>query len=171
MCRFSVRGKELDFLADCCGAPWHAVEWVGIGPWKEDGSHSFKVKEINLGRDYDVPDYPSLSEWFDRGQLKAKWFEVKACGGSKVDRRGKFKDFHDADEFAKQQCRREIDICERDGDWRPYAAHSVMNNEQLARERIELRHYEYYNCRGHRFWISVAPSSFEVIKEKPSEGK
>ena len=66
-----------------------------------------------------------------------------------------FDSFDSADAFARRTTQEEIDICRRDSTWRRYTASCVRNDVQRAREHSELRHYEYYNYDGHRWWVSV----------------
>jgi len=113
-----------------------------------------------------VPDKPSYAEMLESGKLKAKTFEVQLKGGGSLDRRGAFDSFEKADAFARRLCQQEIDKCNKDPDWRRYSSSSVRNDALRARERCELRHYEYYNYQNHRYWVAVYAADFEIERSK-----
>ena len=113
-----------------------------------------------------MPDKPSYAEMLESGKLKAKTFEVQLKGGGSLDRRGAFDSFEKADAFARRLCQQEIDKCNKDPDWRRYSSSSVRNDALRARERCELRHYEYYNYQNHRYWVAVDAADFEIERSK-----
>jgi len=166
LCSFDVFGKDLSFAADCYKRGWAVQDWLGIGPWKEDWSHCFREKDIDPSKDYDVPDMPSCAEMLESGKLKVKSFEVILNGGRGIERKGTFEDFEKADAFARKLCQEQIDMCNKDPVWRRYSSSSVRNDALRARERCELRHYEYYNCEDHRYWVAVDAADFEIERSE-----
>lgn len=166
VCSFRIKGKFVVFGANCCcGEKWHVEPGIGIGEWKinrECDLKTYMVSEIVDDREYEVQDDPSYSELFDSGNLVAKRFAVVDHGSEKNCRLSEFDDFLMADEFARAECQRQIDICNKDWDWRLYTAVSVVNDEQQARECYELRHYDYYRYPRHECWISVDPVDYEI---------
>lgn len=167
VCNFDVFGKDLSFTADCClERGWEVRNYIGIGPWKEDWSHCFREKDIDPSKYYDVPDMPSYAEMLESGQLKVKSFEVILKGGRGIERKGTFDDFEKADAFARKLCQEQIDVCNKDSVWRRYSSSSVKNDALRARERCELRHYEYYNYQDHRYWVVVDAADFDIERSK-----
>lgn len=166
VCSFRIKGKLIVFGANCCcGEPWHVEPEIGIGEWKGNRGYDSgicRVSEIVYDREYEVQDDPSYSELFDSGRLVAKSFAVVNHGSEKNCHLGEFDNFLKADELARKECRREIDVCDNSRWWREYSAGRVVNDEQQARECYELRHYEYYRYPRHECWISVDPVGYEI---------
>ena len=167
VCDFRIRGKCLYLYADCCEGPWHVTGWVTVG---KGDRNSCRVGDIEADKEYGVEDDVSCAELFSSGRLKAKSFAVLLKGGRSIEKIGEYTDFLKADELARAECQRQIDICNKDRDWRHYTAGSVVDDALRAWERFELRHYEYYNYQGHRYWVVVEPVDYK-IDEGDQDGK
>lgn len=152
VCYFKEKKLKLCYGADCYDNPWTLRKFVRIGLCSED---SIRVSEIEPEKDYDVGVDKSIAEEFAEGTFKPTQFVVLNEGFRSIKSKQVFDSFDAADAFAQRTAQEEIDICRRDSMWRKYTASSVRNDVQRAREHGELRHYEYYNYDGHRWWVSV----------------
>lgn len=152
VCVFKEKKLNLCYGADCYDNPWTLRKFVRIGLCSED---SILVSEIEPDKDYAVEADKSIAEEFEEGTFKPKQFVVLNEGFRSIKSKQVFDSFDAADAFARRTTQEEIDICRRDSTWRRYTASCVRNDVQRAREHSELRHYEYYNCDGHRWWVSV----------------
>lgn len=152
VCDFKEKKLKIRYSANCCGNPWTLGKFVKIG---DIVTSSLRVGEIEPEKDYDVGADKSIAEEFADGTFKPTKFVVINEGSRSIKSKQVFDSFAEADEYAKRTTQYEIDACRRDSTWRRYTASCVRDDAQRARERGELRHYEYYNYDGYRWWVSV----------------
>lgn len=164
VCHFREKRLAIRYGADCCD---HAWKIYGILKFDDTSgeTHTLAMEESQerfYGKAdseavFDVAEFLSVAERFDRGDLKCEsGFGVVEYGEGRRKIIGEFSDFDKADECARKACRRVIDGLNCDATWRRHTPPCVRNDEQLARERDDLRCYPTYNYYdGHRYWISV----------------
>lgn len=153
ICNFGERDVKLRYKASsCCGDPWHLCGIVyGDLSWKG----GMRVDCIDPQSEYDIAENPSESDLLERGQLRPRAYSVCDTSSGQIREMGEFGSFEEADAYARSYCQREIDRLVKDPDWRPHTATAIRNDPIRAKERGELRHYEYYNYQGHRSWVGV----------------
>lgn len=152
ICDFGERDVKLRYKASCCDSPWHLCGTVyGDLSWTE----GMRVDCIDPQSEYNIAENPSESDLLERGQVKPRAYSVCDMSSGPCRKMGEFDSFEDADAYARHCCQKEIDRLRKDRDWRPHAATQVRNDPLRAKEREELRHYEYYNYEGHRSWVGV----------------
>lgn len=151
-CDFGERDVKLRYKASCCDSPWHLCGIVyGDLSWTE----GMQGDCIDPQSEYDIAENPSESDLLERGQLRPQAYSVCDTGSGRFREMGKFGSFEEADAYARSYCQREIDRLRKDRDWRPHTASAIRNDPIRAKERGELRHYEYYNYQGHRSWVGI----------------
>lgn len=183
VCDFIEMNLHISYSADCCGRPWTLSNWLWIYPYTDDRRGHVKISDIDPEKEYEIVDNPSLAELFDAGRLKIQsmegesLFTVSDNGGRYYHEKKSFNSFEQADAFAKKLARDEIDRLNKDKELRRYTSTKVENDALRAKEKDELRHYQYYNYQNHRYWISVQPVRYEILpgdgekKEENEKGK
>jgi len=157
VCSFKEKGICLSYGADCCGTPWKMNKFVWL---PKDSDRPTPIDKIDPNATYDIPKRFSVAEQFNRGILKPECFMVRDYGGQRECFRNWYDTFEEADRQAQRVAQENIERLKRDPVWRCYTASGVRDDVQRARERYELRHYEYYVYdRRYRYWVSVEPAS------------
>lgn len=152
ICNFGERDVKLRYKASCCDSPWHLCGTVyGDLSWTE----GMRVDCIDPQSEYNIAENPSESDLLERGQIKPRAYSVCVTSSGQYSKMREFGSFEDADEYARSYCQSEIDRLRKDRDWRPHTASAIRNDPIRAKEKGELRHYEYYNYQGYRSWTSV----------------
>lgn len=151
VCDFCEKRLTINYGSDCCDRPWTIYRSVFIEGMKD----WTKIEDIDPNAEYDVRERFSPIERLERGIDSYERFVVRKESGRAIMEKRYFTDFKAADEAAQAWCRAEIDSCSKSPVWCHHTPSSVRNDEQRARERNELKHYEYYSYDGYHYWVSV----------------
>lgn len=152
VCHFGERDFKLRYGADCCDKPWHIGTVIYFNDHHDD---KLPTKAINPDEDYTILPNPSRVEMLEKGWITPKSFGVFEIGPKTFKQVGECATLEKADELARRLCKEEIERLRKDDDWRPHAASAVRNDEFLAKERGELRHYRDYYIDGREFYFAV----------------
>lgn len=153
VCAFREKRLDIGYSADCTRVPhrWTLRRVVGLG-----GGDSTPLSEIDPQKEYNVGVYKSVAEAWVDGEIDCHRFAVVDSGVRSVnDRTRRFDTFEAADAFARRLAQRHMDDQRRDATYRKHTPLRLVDNVQRARERGELRHYDYYVYDG-RYNYSVA---------------
>lgn len=154
VCNFRELTRDICYTATCYDRDgWKFYNAANFGKKWDDW---MKVENIDPEAEYEVAVKTSVAKRFAAGEIDAKTFVVEEQGGGSTGNKRYFDSFEKADEYARTVAQQKIESTEKDRDLRRYTASRVVDYEQLANERSELRHYQWYNYQGHTCWVSVS---------------
>lgn len=156
---FREKRYDLCYFADCTRVPhqWTLGRRIDFRGDRRTRVTSILVSEIDPSAEYDVAAYASEAEMFATGKIACRSFEVfDSTSRRDVQHTYRFETFAEADAFARRLAQEHIDRQRKDATGRRHTPLRVQDNVQFARERGELRHYEYYVYDEYRYFVAVS---------------